>query len=83
VVGARAGPVAADSRGYFCRVWRARCDRAGLFWRRDGARILADLERFGALNDGRPPFCAEFSFANVAYCCPTAGRCACGAPSTG
>jgi ATP-dependent helicase/nuclease subunit B len=40
-----------------------------MFWRRDRARILADLERFAALDDGRP-LDTEMSFADVAYPLP-------------
>jgi ATP-dependent helicase/nuclease subunit B len=40
-----------------------------LFWRRDRARIVADLERLAALDDGRP-LRTEFSFADVAYPLP-------------
>ncbi len=40
-----------------------------LFWRRDRARILADLERFAVQDDGRP-IRAELAFDDVAYPLP-------------
>ena len=41
-----------------------------MFWRRDRARILADLEQFAVLDDGHP-VCTEFGFTDVEY--PLAG----------
>jgi RecB family exonuclease len=40
-----------------------------MFWRRDRARLLADLERFATEDDGRP-IRSEFRFRDVAYRLP-------------
>jgi ATP-dependent helicase/nuclease subunit B len=40
-----------------------------LFWRRDRARILADLDGFAELDDGRP-LGTELKFADIAYPLP-------------
>jgi ATP-dependent helicase/nuclease subunit B len=40
-----------------------------MFWRRDRARILADLDRFATLDDGRP-LATELQFDSVAYPLP-------------
>jgi hypothetical protein len=40
-----------------------------MFWRRDRARLLADLERFANVDDGRPIY-AEFRFSDAAYRLP-------------
>ncbi len=53
-----------------------------MFWRRDRARILADLERFAALDDGRP-LCTELGFADVAYPLPGGRSVRLRGPSTG
>jgi RecB family exonuclease len=40
-----------------------------MFWRRDRARLLADLERFAMVDDGRPIY-SEFRFHDAAYRLP-------------
>ena len=40
-----------------------------MFWRRDRARLLADLERFANEDDGRPIY-TEFRFSDAAYRLP-------------
>ncbi len=40
-----------------------------MFWRRDRARLLADLERFATVDDGRPIY-SEFRFHDAAYRLP-------------
>jgi hypothetical protein len=75
--GDRAGPWSGPERERLLAIAEevfTRYDERGvtgrtMFWRRDRARILADLARFAELDDGRP-LATEFRFDAVAYPLP-------------